>query len=77
MIDKVSLEEFIEEVYADQLDLLRESDLSTKQKAEQKEVLKETILECENMEELKSALKGLGYREVELLEYFLSFFIED
>lgn len=77
MIDKVTLEELIEEVYQDQLDLLKESDLSSKQKTEQKEVFKETILECENIEDLKSALKKQGYRETEILEYFLSFFLEE
>lgn len=77
MIDKITVEDLIEEVYQDQLDLIKESDLSPKEKAEKREAIKDSILECETFEELKSSLKKIGYKEVETLEYFLSFFIED
>lgn len=77
MLDKITAEDLIEEVYQDQLDHIKESDLSPKEKAEKREMVKDSILECENMEELKTSLKKLGYREVETLEYFLSFFIEE
>lgn len=76
MIDKITLEEFVEEVYQDQLDLLKESDLSPKERNEKKEKLKEFILESESLEELFDALKKLGYSQSEINEYVLSIFID-
>lgn len=76
MIDKITVEELIEEVYADQLDLMRELDLSPKERNEQKEKIKEKILECESLDDLFEGLKKLGYPQAEINEYLLSFFIE-
>lgn len=76
MIDKITVEEFVEEVYQDQLDLLKESDLSPKERNEKKEKLKEFILESESLEELFDALKKLGYSQSEINEYVLSIFID-
>lgn len=76
MIEKITLEELIEEVYQDQLDLLKESDLSPKEKNEKKEQLKELVLENESLEDLALCLKKLGYSKDEANEYILSFFIE-
>lgn len=76
MIEKITLEELIEEIYNDQLDLLKESELSPKERNEKKEKLKENILECESLDALNEALKKLGYSLSESNEYILSFFIE-
>lgn len=76
MVEKITLEELIEEVYQDQLDLLKESELSPKERNSHKEVIKESLLECENMDDLFAGLKKLGYPQVEANEYIFSFFIE-
>jgi hypothetical protein len=76
MIDKITLTDFIEEVYNDQIESIKSLDLTPKEKNEQKETIKETILECESLDDLKSNLLKSGYRDEEINEYLLSFFIE-
>ena len=75
MIEKITIEELIEEIYADQLDLIRESEISAKERNEQKENIKKNILECESLEELIEGLKKIGYPQAEVYDYILSFFI--
>ena len=77
MIDKITVEELIEIVFEDQIDSLKDMDLSSKEKKEQKESLKEDILESETLEVLKTRLLKYGYREEEVGEYLLSFFVEE
>lgn len=76
MIEKITIEELIEEIYADQLDIIRESEISAKERNEQKENIKKNILECESLEELFDGLKKIGYPQAEVNDYILSFFID-
>jgi len=76
MIDKITLEELMEEVYADQLDILKDSDRSAKEKQEYKVKIKENIFEVETLDDLYNGLRSLGYSDSEINEYLLSFFVE-
>lgn len=76
MIEKITLDELIEEVFQDQLYLLKDSELTPKERNEKKEKLKESILECDSIENLCASLKKLGYSADEVNEYLLSFFVE-
>lgn len=76
MIEKITLDELVEEVYADQLDILRDSDYSSKDKVERKEMIKEFILECETIEDLFLGLEKLNYSSSDAYEYILSFFVD-
>jgi hypothetical protein len=76
MIEKITLDELIEEVFQDQLYLLKDSELSPKERNEKKEKLKESILECDSIENLCVSLKKLGCSADEVNEYLMSFFVE-
>jgi hypothetical protein len=77
MIEKITQEEFIEEVYSDQLQLIKSLELTPKERVDRKEKVKEFILESESIDDLLNGLEKIGYSSDDIFQYILSFFIEE